>query len=189
MSTEDTILLHATSLFALSGERQFGIRALAQKVGVAQSVIYHYFSSKDKLLRAVFDRSNTNLGIERAKLPQCLTPYEMLAQRVMFQLDHAEEIVAVLKYYLHFRTNFPKTDRGFIPEKGYTHIEEMLLFGVAQKEFANREIEVQAKVITHAINGFILEYYPAKLNAAEKKELVGAIAPFIYRGIIKKEDE
>ncbi|MFT4081007.1 MAG: TetR/AcrR family transcriptional regulator [Nocardioides sp.] len=56
MSREEEILTAATKLFA---ERSFdgtGVDALAKEAGITGSAIYRYFSSKDEVLAALFDR-------------------------------------------------------------------------------------------------------------------------------------
>lgn len=182
METEDHIIKKTVKLFAVSGYGCFNIRDLGKEVGIAPSVIYHYFGNKDDLLKAMFDRTNTELGIKRSKLPPVSSTRAMLKQRIGFQLDHAKEIVAVLKYYLAFRERFSKLALGFIPEKGYLHIEEVLSFGIENGELEDSiEVAKEAKVITHAINGFLLEYYPKIPRGKEREELIDTISEFILR--------
>lgn len=184
MNTKTQILKKTTSQFASQGIEHFNIRDLAKAVEIAPSVIYHHFKNKDTLLRAMFDHTNTDLGIKRAQLPACQTTSEMLWQRIEFQLDHARQIVAVLKYFLAYREQFEKEAGGFIPPKGYLHIEEVLRFGIKNGELEpNTDIEADAKVITHAINGFLLEFYPDIPHQAEKQSLISDIHSFLMRGL------
>ena len=131
----------------------------------------------------MYDLNNKSLGQKRTKLSQPKTASEMLKQRIEFQLDNSEEIVAVLKYYLAYRKNFEKFKNGFVPDKSALHIEEVLRFGVETKEFKIKNIEDDAKVITHAINGFLLEYYPYKPKGKEKDELIERIYSFLIRAL------
>ena len=180
----DTIILEkAAELFARSGYEDFSIRKLAKSIPITPSVIYHYFTDESTLLRKMFDYLNTNLGKKRAELPQPKNAAEMLKQRIEFQLDNADAIVAVLKYYLAFRDTFPKFKEGFVPDKSSLHIEEVLHYGVKTQEFKIKHLEDDAKVITHAINGFLLEYYPHKLEGTEKKKLVNRIYAFLIRAL------
>ena len=144
----DTIILEkAAQLFARSGYEDFSIRKLAKNIPITPSVIYHYFKDEHTLLRKMFDYLNTNLGKKRAELPQPKTAAEMLKQRIEFQLDNADAIVAVLKYYLAFRDTFPKFKEGFVPDKSSLHIEEVLHYGLKRKEFkiTNLEDDTQAR--------------------------------------------
>lgn len=187
MKTKDKIIQKAVRLFAHQGVDGLSMRKLADRSGIAQSVIYHHFKNKDVLLKYLFDTTNTKLGKLRAKLPQTQTSSQMLKQRITFQIDHAEEIVAVLKYFLTYRKEFEKQNLGYVPEKAYLHIEEVLARGVKSGEFIEMDIAKEAKVITHAINGFILEYFPKKPTGKEKRELIESIHRFILRSIASNQ--
>lgn len=180
------IIDQAARLFALQGYENFSIRLLADSIPLAPSVIYHYFSDKDALLKEMFDTLNTTLGKKRAALPICTNASDMLDQRINFQLDNAEAIVAVLKYFIAYRKRFPKFEEGYVPDKSSLHIEEVLQFGVNTGEMYSRDIKKDAKVITHAINGFILEYYPDIPTGAKKEELVEVIHSFLLRALRKE---
>lgn len=184
-NTKETIIQEATHVFASNGYDGLSMRLLAKKAKIAPSVLYYYFKDKDALLKVMFDQININLGKERRKLPPVQSTSEMLKQRIEFQLDHAEEIVAVLKFYLTYRKKFKKIPTGFVPDKAYLHIEEVLLFGTKTKEIEETDIQKQAKVITHAINGFLLEYYPSIPTDTEKAELIETIHAFLWRAIKK----
>ncbi|MEN9407339.1 MAG: hypothetical protein RLZZ455_555 [Candidatus Parcubacteria bacterium] len=181
--TKKIILQKAVPIFAQSGYEGFSIRILAEQIPIAPSVIYHHFEDKDALLKEMFQQLNRNLGNKRAQLPKKSTALEMLRQRIEFQIDNQESIVAVLKYYLAYRDSFKKFKNGFVPDKSALHIEEVLRFGVETNEFFVKNLEDDAKVITHAINGFLLEYYPYTPKGIEKKELVERILSFLIRAL------
>lgn len=180
---ESIIILKAAQLFSHSGYEDFSIRKLAKLIPITPSVLYHYFPNDKTLLKRMFDYLNTELGKKRALLPHPIHASEMLKQRIEFQLDNAEAIVAVLKYYLSFRTSFPKLKKGFVPDKSSLHIEEVLKYGIKTKEFSVKNVEDDAKVITHAINGFLLEYYPHRPDKREKKEIIQRIYNFLIRAL------
>jgi AcrR family transcriptional regulator len=177
------ILKKATHLFALNGYDAFSIRTVAGTIPLAPSVLYHHFKDKDALLKEMFNSLNTSLGRKRSRLPQPKTASEMLKQRIAFQIDNQEAIVAVLKYYLAYRKTFKRFKNGFVPDKSALHIEEVLRFGTATGEFQIHSIDDDAKVITHAINGFLLEYYPYTPKGKEKDELVERIHHFLIRAL------
>jgi hypothetical protein len=137
----------------------------------------------------IFDNTNIELGVERGKLPKTDSASEMLLDRILFQFKHIEDVIFVLKYYLHFRPSFLKLDSGYFPSKAYLHIEEVLKFGVENGEFAieKSDIDKESKVIAHAINGFLLEYYPNPPNNKELHEVVDSIHKFLMRSLTNKE--
>jgi AcrR family transcriptional regulator len=181
--TKQIILKKAVHTFAQNGYEGFSIRILAEQIPIAPSVVYHHFKDKDALLKEMFDQLNKNLGSKRSKLPNVTTASAMLRQRIEFQIDNQESIVAVLKYYLAYRDTFKRFKNGFVPDKSALHIEEVLQYGLETKEFFVENLEDDAKVITHAINGFLLEYYPHIPKGKEKKELVDRIFNFLIRAL------
>lgn len=189
INTRHTILKTSKRLFAVNGYEGFSMRTLAKESGVGLSSIYHFFKDKDEILKEIFDTTNYELGIARSKLPKSSSAESMLLDRIKFQFQHIEDVVFVLKYYLHFRPNFLKLNSGYLPEKGYLHIEEVLEVGVDNKEFAINvnEIDKQAKVIAHAINGFLLEYYPDPPKKNDLDEVTSSIHKFLMRSLTNKE--
>ena len=180
------ILQEAAHLFANSGMDGFSIRKLAKQIPITPSVLYHHFDNEDVLLRAMFDYLNHTLGDRRSLLPKVKSASQMLKQRIEFQIDNQEEIVAVLKYYLSFRHNFDKYKNGFVPDKSALHIEEVLSYGIETGEFYVKNLSDDSKVITHAINGFLLEYHPYKPSGIEKKDLIDRIHNFLLRALRKE---
>jgi AcrR family transcriptional regulator len=174
------ILEKASEIFASGGLGEFRIRLLAIKSGIAPSVIYHYYKDEKSLLKAMFNYTNAELGKKRAMLPVSRNTESMLKQRINFQLDNADKIVAVLKYYLAFRKNFPKNNGGFIPDKSSLHMEEVLEFAKKEGIYKRNLLKDDAKVMTHAINGFLLEYFPYRVEGKEKTALVNRIYKFLY---------
>jgi AcrR family transcriptional regulator len=179
----------AKHLFASEGYEGLSMRILASASGVGISSIYHFFTDKDVLLKDIFDRTNTFLGDERLLLRKRATAEHMLRDRIDFQFEHMEDVVFVLKYYLHYRQDFMALPGKILPPKAYLHIEEVLHKGISTGEFsvANNQLETQAKIITHSINGFLLEYYPEVPRGTARKELVGGLTEFIMRSLKYKE--
>lgn len=189
INTKPTILRTAKRLFAVNGYEGFSMRTLAKESGVGLSSIYHFFNDKDEILKSIFNKTNSDLGIARAKLPKTDSAKAMLLERIKFQFEHIEDVVFVLKYYLHFRPDFVKLNTGYLPDKGYTHIEEVLKQGVIKGEFciSASEISKESKVIAHAINGFLLEYYPHPPKKSELENITKSIHSFLIRSLTNKE--
>lgn len=183
-TTKQAILAAAKKIFAEFGYEGLSMRRLAESAGVSLSVTYHHYKDKDELLRQAFEFTSRQLGQLRAKLPYKETAVEMLYDRILFQIDNSFDIVFMLKYYLHFRRQYAHNDHGYLPVKAYLHITEVLDFGICRKEFfLSGSIEKEAKVIAHAINGFLLEYYPIPPDASEREELATSIHDFALRAL------
>lgn len=188
-NTKTKILETCVKKYALLGDDGVSVREIAMEVGIAPSVLYHYFKDKHELLLEMYLHANKSLGESRAQLPQTKSLEDLFKQRIVFQFEQSEKIVAVLKYFLNQKSTFTKTKDGFAPDKAYLHIQEVLEEGVAQGIYLDSKIPEQSKVITHAINGFVLEYYPYKLRGIELQSLVNTIYNFLHRGVLKKGGE
>lgn len=188
-ATRTKILKMSKELFALGGYDGFSMRNLVKHSGIGQSSIYHFFNDKDEILQEIFVNVGRELGQKRAQLPTTQNASEMLRSRLYFQFENIEDIIFVLKYYLHFRPEFVRLASGYIPPKAYLHVVEVLQKGIETGEFVLtlQDIEEQAKVITHAINGFLIEYYPNPPLGQELEGVVGSIHRFIMRSLTNKE--
>lgn len=182
--THQAIFTAAKKIFAEQGYDGLSMRNLAREVGISLSVIYHHYADKDILLEEIFRMTNTNLGRERKLLKTPRSTDEAILQRIQFQFDHMQDVVFVLKYYLHYRSAFAKNTTGWVPEKTSLHIQEVLEEGVARGVLrTDLDVVAEAKIITHAINGFILEYYPVVPVGREKSRIIRDLHAFIMRSI------
>lgn len=184
-ATDEKIRAAAKHLFAKRGYEGISMRILAKESGVGLSSIYHFFSDKDILLRAVYEDTNRTLGKDRINLSPKSTAREMLAQLIEFQFAHIEDVVYVLKYYLHFRDDFAQLPTKTLPVKSVLHIEEVIHKGLQTGEFTvhSADIEAKARVVSHTINGYLLEYYPATPSTRERQEIIDDIVTFSMAGL------
>ncbi|HSW65839.1 MAG TPA: TetR/AcrR family transcriptional regulator [Bacillota bacterium] len=183
--TDELIRATAKRLFAKFGYEGVSMRILAQQSGVGLSSIYHFFKDKDVLLKEIYQATNARLGQDRKDLPPQPTASRMLAQLIEFQFEHTEDVVYVLKYYLHYRHDFANLPTKTLPPKSALHIEEVIDKGRQTGEFevAASEVGAKAKVVAHTINGYLLEYYPDVPQNTERQAIVDDIVSFTMRGL------
>lgn len=188
MTRNSKVLVEQTAfeIFAKGGYEALSMRELSKQSGVTLSSIYHYFADKDILLKTLFDKTNTELGQKRALLPRRRNAHAMLKDRIAFQFEHIASVVFVLKYYLHFRPEFLRLDSGYVPAKAYLHIDEVITVGLQTGEYNSKDPVTDAKIMAHAINGFLLEYYPDPPTGRELAKLVTEITDFLQRAMIAK---
>jgi len=185
-SQTDTVIREtAKQLFAKYGYDGLSMRTLSKASGVGLSSIYHFFKDKDILLKAIYLETNARLGMLRGQLPDSPTAEAALAQLIEFQLEHIEDVVYVLKYYLHFRHDFAVLPTKTLPAKSVLHVEEVIHKGIKTGEFKIREgdIPAKAKVVAHTINGYLLEYYPDTPHGKERQDMVRDIVDFTMAGL------
>jgi AcrR family transcriptional regulator len=177
--TREDIITAARSIFARKGYEGLGMRTLAAELKCALSVLYYHFENKDQILKTMFDETNTALGVARNLLPEVASAKAMLEQRIIFQFEHSEEVIAVLKYYLHFRDTFAQKDDGLLPVKAYQHMLEVVEKGIVTGEFHISQAVSTARMLTHSVNGFLLEYYPKEITPKELRKLTKEISTFL----------
>lgn len=87
-ATRTAIVQGAMTLFAQHGYAHTSTRRIAEQAGVSTGLMYHYFSSKEDLLHAVFDHCMGILGSAFAASQQSADPVERIASllRTMFDL-------------------------------------------------------------------------------------------------------
>lgn len=78
-ATHSALLESAMTLFAQNGYAHTTTRSIAQTAGVSTGLLYHYFASKELLLRAVFDHCMAILGKAFAEALALGTPEQRLA--------------------------------------------------------------------------------------------------------------
>lgn len=170
-------------IVALNGIQGMNMRNLAEQIDISPSVFYHHFRDKDDLMKQMFDYISLDLGRKRRLLSDNKPFEKLLEERILFQLENAAAVTAILKYFLHYRSNFPQVPDGFVPKTAYLHIKEILELGVSRNEIDKIEIDKTAKIMTHAINGFVLEYFPATVSIAHKKRITGDLVSFFMKSL------
>lgn len=93
----EDILRVALTLFALKGIEGTGLREIAERIGVSQPALYHYFPSKDALVDAVIDWKREDTQAKQLAIAVRLEGAKSLRQGLvaiaesLMQLWHAPE--------------------------------------------------------------------------------------------------
>jgi AcrR family transcriptional regulator len=186
MGTKEQILASSSQLMATYGYEGLSMRALGELAGIKQSVVYYYFPSKEELLRSTRINLNKQLDEGIKSLKPTKTVSEMMYQRIMFQLDHRQEIVALLQYFMGAKGDFPGTPSGHVPERAYAHMKEVIERGVAEGNYHSANPTLDAKIMTHAINGFLLEYSADESNTREDQHIAHQLTDFFERALTQE---
>jgi hypothetical protein len=126
------------------------------------------------------------LDQERMLIEQSRTASLMLKERISFHFGHAEEMMTLLKYYLSTREKMRKTASGWLPESMYSHLTDVVAFGLRTGEFDSKDVKKDAKKIYYFITGYLLEIYPKIPTGKEKESLVKEIQTYLLE-ILKKK--
>jgi AcrR family transcriptional regulator len=183
LHTRDKIMASAVPLLARSGYAGTSMRAVADAVQLKQSVLYYHFSDKAALLRAVRQHLNIRLDEGMRALPATKTTAELLRQRLRFQIEEREAIVCLLQYFMAVKQDFPVQADGYVPERAYLHMRNIIDAGLLEGCYQSKDPGFDAKILTHLINGFLLEYYPHDMTPEEESQLTERLAQFIERSL------
>ena len=181
--TKNIIISQVLGLMATTDPRAISMRKVADLVGVQQSVIYHHFHSKEELIAQAFQTAYQQLQQAYVELPAESDVHALLSQRIKYQLDNGHAIIPMLRYFMAFKQDKQGQPGGYIPQRAYAHIKEVIDLGVKQGVYASADSDADARVIVHAINGFVMEYYPD--TGSHRDELIRMIQNFIERSLTK----
>ncbi|MDQ5981836.1 MAG: hypothetical protein QG570_594 [Patescibacteria group bacterium] len=183
--TKLKIINSAKDLFANYGYHSVTMRKIASEANIRQSDIYNYFSSKDDMLKKTFDITRKDLGEKRKKVKEEDSFDKDIANRIKFLFENSKDVNYILKYFFQFKSSFQKNEQGYVPNAAYKHIEEVLKKWIGVLNIEENEIPEQSKIITHAINGFVLEYFPNEIEKTEQNQMINSITRFISKSLIK----
>lgn len=158
--------------------RQISMRQIARAANLQQSVIYHYFASKEELLKEAFLAAQQGVHQALLDLPTESDINKLLRQRIEYHLDNGHLVIPMLRYFMAFRAD------DSISPGAYRHIQEVIDCGCRQGVYASSDPGADAKVIAHAINGFLLEHFPIDPN--RKSQIVATVQSFAERSLRKE---
>lgn len=175
-------------LLARHGYAGTTMRSVAAASGVKASVIYHYFTTKDDLLREVRAELNARLDAAFDGAPAAPDAAALLRQRLALNLEHRQDIVALLQYFMAVKADFPPNPGGYVPPRAYRHMRQIIDTGISEGRYSSADPDFDAKVLAHMVNGFLLEFFPHDLPAVETEALVEKLANFIERSLAPRQE-
>lgn len=123
------ILRTALRLFAERGIDGVGLREIAQKVGIAQPALYHYFASKDALVDSIIE---WRLEVNQSRFPEAT-----------FQARQGLSLrQGLLDYLEHFHANFSDPDNDAIHRLMFS---ELAHHSMAAAKLRSAFVEPQVK--------------------------------------------
>ena len=159
MNQHHRIIDMASRLFNQSGYKGTSLKKIADRVGIHQSTLFHYFKNKEEILLAVIDFTYRDLltSIGRIIEDKELSPEEKLREaiknHITLQAKHLGN-VNVLNSEIHNLS--PKNRKKFLEiRKGYTSSFERIVAEV--KESGNGYFKGQdTKIVAFGILGMLI---------------------------------
>ncbi len=190
MNTYNTIIKSAMDCLALHGYSGTSMRDIAAMAHVQTSAIYYHFPDKSALFEAVYTQIIKSLQEDIVQIRLIADPSERLRAVIAYQLRNRKMLAALLNYFVAQTDKFIKnSDGGYVPAGAYMHILETLKVGAEKKLYHSHTSMIDAKIIAHIMNGFIIEYANHPLPKQQSEALVEAIADFIEAATKNKAKE
>ncbi len=160
MGRSDEIIQAAKGLIARFGFRKTTMEEIAQAARIAKATLYHYFTSKEDILREIIHREG---NILRAKLQQVVaqgkTPEEKLILYARTRFHALRDLALYYKamteeFYSHMP--FVERERREFDAFELDTLEQLLREGVERGEFEIPDPRLYAFLLLQAMKG--LEY-------------------------------
>lgn len=152
--TRKQIIDASFELFANEGYSKTSIASVAKKAKVSKGLIYHYFSSKQDILEAIFDQL-VDLGDQMTRFPDDFTPSQKIKQIIDQTFAFFEHQSGVGKLMLSlamqreaFSTLKPKLD---LIQK-----EQMKMFSAVMEDLGFEQPTLQAYELGALMDGILL---------------------------------
>lgn len=171
-ATKTAVLNSAMTLFAQNGYAHTSTRAIAKEANISTGLMYHYFDTKETLLRAVFDNCMAILSQELTTAYERSLPQNRLANMLtaMFALLERDKEFWALFYMLRTQPAIMR-----ILGDDFRHWTQQLrtLFQTELQQANRATPEMDALLLYSLIEGTIQQYlldpktYPLKQVVAQ----------------------
>lgn len=188
MNQSERILEAALQLFAQQGYERVSLRQVAQAVGLTPPSLYHYFSSKERLLETLAHRVAERF--EKATAGIAESDWEITYKVERFCIAHTEALLSQPEQATIFlreaprhlsepqRSDFLKRQRAY--EKRF---EQILQEGSERNLFRELEPRFMAVSLLAALNATATWYQPG--GPLRPSEIGQQLAGVFLRGLIR----
>lgn len=183
----ETILAHASRLFAEKGFDQTSLNDIARSVGVSKAAVYHYFPSKNALYEEIIVGLLDGLhDFVRDSIGEIEPAEERLARFMRAHATYFERNYTAFATLLHGVGGVgPKGGREIeVRDRFEASLRRLLADGVASGRFRISEVPIAAKGILSMINWMVRWYRPGGEKAAA--DIADIYFAMIYDGIRAK---
>lgn len=160
--TRERFIEVARQLFARKGVENTTMNDIASASSKGRRTIYTYFKSKTEIFNAVIEtETNKILSLLRLILSKPITPEEKLREYVATRFEAMREIVGRNgSLRAGFFRDVRKVERAqrLIAAKESVLLSEILQEGVDKKEFAIADINKEAIIIIHSMQGLVVPF-------------------------------
>ncbi|GAB3231316.1 TetR/AcrR family transcriptional regulator [Glycomyces halotolerans] len=190
-SVADQVLKAALDLFATQGYATTSVQQIVEAAGVTKGALYHYFTSKDDLLFAIYERM---LSLQKSRLDE-ITAKGGPAEEVLRAV--CEDVVVTSIDFLPEGTVFFRSQHMLTPERQLEvkrrrreyHDEFAELITRGQAEGAFRDDVPVSVLIAHFFSDVhYLSHWYSPEGPENKNEVARQITELFLRAIRRTDD-
>ena len=187
----DEVIRAATRLFKENGVRSVSLQSIADELGMTKGALYHYFSSRDDLLRHVFGdwTTETTEGL-RERIADSDSATEQLRDYVRFHVSSVANDLDLYSLSFASEAELPADVRAEfrrLKRKSDTVLREILRKGIADGEFEPRDERVIAFAIDGMCNWLWKWYDPAGPKSSD--DIADDFIELLTRGLVRRGDD
>ena len=185
----DEVVRVATRLFTERGIRGVSLQSIADEVGLTKGALYHYFSSRDDLLRHVFGDWITE---ELASLrQQTARPGDAVEKLRAYVRYHVGSVVANVDLYtLSFFSEVEMPPDVRAEFRGLKRQSDAILMGILNQGMAEgRFAGPDVKVVAFAIDGmcnWLCQWYDAD-GPKSADDIADEFLALLVRGLVHED--
>jgi AcrR family transcriptional regulator len=180
------ILKAAERMFQKWGSKKTTMEDIAREAGKGKSTLYYYYQSKEEIFDAVVIIEFEKI-LQRAKelAQETKTAKERLAKYIIESINEMKSRIStytIIREEIRRNQNFIKKLRDIFQPREEKYIQEILEFGLKNKEFAfinKSEVKTAAKTITGMIHALELYLFFENDDTAQ----IDIAARFIVNGV------
>lgn len=190
----EQIMDAALRVFASQGFARATNKDIAREAGITPGLIYHYFASKEALLKAIIE-ARSPVQTVRAMAPDTfdLPPEKMLPLilRKILQTVEDETFLQLLRVYLSELIRNPKVSPLGIPaiQEGTKHLENYLTAQIKRGVLRKTDAALVAQIILGSIMDIVLRRQvlrdPVMLKYSHD-QIVNATVKLALQGLARK---
>ena len=191
-NTREKLLQGSIDLFYEKGYASTSIREIGAKAGIANSLIYHYFTNKEEMLFEIINRSVGDLlKVLKETIREVADPLEclrqmLIAQTALLNAKRLKESKILFSEY-HWLTGKKRKDL----RKSQREVYDIYLQKC--KELKERDIlnDIDLRVITFSIFGVLFGFFRwyKEGGLLTKEDVAENILKFVFYGMLKSRPD
>jgi len=188
----EQIMDAAMRVFAEKGFMRATNKDIALEAGITTGLIYHYFESKEALLKAIVEQSSP-VHLTRSLAPEMLSlPPEPFIRSLLLQMlkvVESEQFVRLLRVFLPEAIHNPALSTFGLPsyQEATSFLEGYLAAKMESRELRHADAALAAQALMSGIMGFVLRRQILRDTSAlqySHEQIIESVAGTALRGLL-----